>query len=649
MQRHAPLCLFVVLILIIAGSVNPANAILRSGEQAPAFALKDLKGNSFALQDIKSNPVTVLFFFDATSRASQQALMTLDKLAQDYKEAGLIVWGITRSEHTAVQDFLAKAGPKFPVLLDDGAASGDYNAKLILPVTCTLAPGLKILDYYQGGGKTIENMMISLAERQLNRKQTMLAKAISDEVSSKNPDSVEAAKVKGYAALKNGELDQASKVFSKLAKKKGDAGVAGKEGQAAVLARQGKTDQALALVEEVERKAPKRSYANVIKGDLLASQGKTNEAGKAYELAAAGQDAAPFQQAEAMCRLGQFEARAGNLEQARNYYDQAVDLDPYYLEPTSNKGVTYEKQGQWDQALKEYRKALDLNASDTIAAALARKAEEMLALSKDQQRSQRVDKLVKDLAQRFKEQRQSAVKPEDTWTSRPMVISFIDFQEKGGMAPREGMAGALVTQLGDLLNASGRVRVVERALLERLLEELNLGSSELADQATALQLGRVLAAKLISTGSLFYLPNTTMLNLRLIDAETTAVPKSFTKSLNLQADLDRTLFDLNRELLSTIIQQYPLRGYVVQASDDTVMLNLGADQGVVQGSRFSVVEAAQPIVYKGRTLNKAPEVIGRLEVVSVEPDLCQARIISKQRAFKTDDKVQEMLEDGQKK
>jgi hypothetical protein len=185
--------------------------------------------------------------------------------------------------------------------------------------------------------------------------------------------------------------------------------------------------------------------------------------------------------------------------------------------------------------------------------------------------------------------------------------------------------------------------VVERVLMERLLEELNIGTSALADQNTALQLGRVLAAKLITTGSIFYLPNTTMLSMRLIDTETTAVPKTFTADVGGQTTLDRQLFDLNRDLLSTIIQKYPLRGYVVQSQDDTVMLNLGSEQGVVTGSRFSVVEETEPVVYKGRTLNKAPKIIGELEVVTVEPDLSHARIIQKQRALKTDDKVQEVL------
>jgi hypothetical protein len=210
------------------------------------------------------------------------------------------------------------------------------------------------------------------------------------------------------------------------------------------------------------------------------------------------------------------------------------------------------------------------------------------------------------------------------------------------------MSGALITHLGDLLNASGRVRVVERVLMERLLEELNLGSSQLADQATALQLGRVLAAKLISTGSVFYLPNTTMLNLRLIDSETTAVPKSFTINIDQQANLDRKLFDLNRKLLRTIIQAYPLRGFIIKTDNDTVLLNLGADQGVVSGTRFSVIESAEPIVYKGRTLKKAPKIIAALEVVSVEPDLCQARIVEKERDLKSDDKVQEIMQNGAK-
>ena len=633
------LCFVLALMLPIAGM-----AAMRAGDAAPDFTLKDLQGKTLSLSAAGNNPVTVLFFFDADSRPSQETLMMLDKLSRQYKTAGLAVWGITRSDAKVVAAFAGRVAPGFPLLLDTAGVSSAYDAKLVLPVVCTLSPDLKVVDYYQGGGKSLEMMMVRLAQRQLNRRQTELAAALADQVSAKDPANVEAQSVKGYAALKKGELDKADQVFSKLERQKGKAEVIAKEGRAAVLAKKGQPEKAMQLVAEVEKKAPERGYTDMIKGDILAQQGKIDQAGEAYAAAVKKTGSEPFQKAEACNRLGRYEAGKGDLKKAIALYDRAVELDPYYLEPTSNKGVVFEKEGRWQQALTQYRKTLALDGGDTIAAVLARKAEEMMALQKDQQRSQRMDKLVTTLVERFHKQKKQAA-PEDTWTSRPMIVSLVDFQEKGGLSSRDGLSIALVAQLGELLNASGRVQVVERALIERLLDELNLGSSELADPETALQLGRVLAAKLISTGSIFYLPNSTMLSMRLIDTETTKIPKTFTVDIgSASASLDRRLNDLNRSILQTIMKTYPLRGYVVQAEGDTVLLNLGSDQGVVDGTRFAVLEEAAPIVYKGRTLAGKAKKIAELEIVSVEPGLCHAKIITKQRDLRQDDKVQEVAQ-----
>ncbi len=630
----------VMAIALLAAAPCPA---LQSGDAAPSFALDDLTGRVQTLENAKAHPMTVLYFFDAHSRPSHEGLLMLDQLSARYPSAGLVVWGITRSERQAVEAFVQQSRPRFPILIDTAEISSAYNAKLVLPVVCTINSELKIVDYHQGGGKTIESMLVALAQRQIHRRQPELAKAIGDRLAAKDPGHIAARAVKGYAALKSGDLKGAAQVFDSMAKEKGEAGVVGKEGQAAVLARQGRNAEALQAAEEVTRRAPERGYAEMIRGDLLAQQGKSQEALQAYQAALAKPQAAPFQKAEAANRLGQFQARAGHLEQARKLYDQAVALDPYYLEPTSNKGVAFEKEGRWDLALAQYRKTLALDGSDTIAAALARKAEEMLAVQKDRQRKERVDKLIKELADRFRKQKGESAKDVDAWTSRPMVLSLIDLEEKGAPGSREGFSAALTTYLGDLLNASGRVKVVERALLDALLSELNLGSSELADPGTALRLGQVLAAKLLATGSILHLPEATMLTLRLIDSETTAIARTFTLTIAPHESLDRRLHDLNRDLLAAVIQAYPLRGYVVQVQDQHALLNIGTNQGVVPGTRFAVIDAPEPIVYKGRTLKGASKTVGELEIVTLETDLSHARIVRTERPLHRDDQIEEIL------
>ncbi|OGP80602.1 MAG: hypothetical protein A2V86_16885 [Deltaproteobacteria bacterium RBG_16_49_23] len=638
-----PLFLMILIVGILFGS-EVSYGQLPPGQAAPVFSLKDLKGQTYDLSRMKERPLIILYFFDAESRPSQEGLLSLNQLTKQYKGTDLTTWAITLSSKDRATKFVESSGLSFPVLLDVSKVSDLYQARQILPTICTIGPGLKMLDYFQGGGKTTETMLVRLAERELQRKQTKLAKALSEEVVKKNPQHVKAKAVKGYAALKEDKLAEAEETFKDLSQQGAQGEIIGKEGLAAVYARKGETEKALQLTREVEQKAPDRAYVHVIKGDILYGQDKKKEAESAYQTALQKKEGELYQEAVKYNQMGRYYAGAKQYPKAREYYDQALTVDPYYIEGTTNKGLTYEKEGRWDKALESYRQALGLEKTDPFAVVLAKKAQEMIELQRDAKRKERTDQLIKELAARYRDQKAGAKKGEDTWTSQPMVLSFVDFQEKGGLAERDGFSTVLITQLADHLNASGRVQVVERVLVERLLEELNLGSSELANPETALHLGRVLAARLIGTGSLLYLPQGTLFSLRLIDTETSAIPQVTNKQLGPNVSLEKELFHLNRDILKTVISKYPLRGYLVKVTGDQAILNLGSKQGVVSGTKFEVLEEQEPIKYKGKALQSAPRAIGQVEVVRVEPDLCHVKILNQERPLKADDKIQEKME-----
>jgi len=645
-RRGPVLILFLTVALVVLLSHGISLAQLSQGKKAPLFSLNDVKGQTYDLSAMKERPMIILYFFDVDSRPSQEGLLSLNHLAKQYKEADLIVWAITLSPEREAAAFASGAGLTFPVLFDEQGMSDLYEARIILPTVCIIGPGRTVLDHFQGGGKTTETMLVRVAERELQRKQTAVAKAISNEVIKKDPENVKAKTVKGYAALKEENLKEAEEVFKEVAQKGKEGEVLGKEGLAAVYAKQEKSERALQLVKEVEQKAPQRAYIQVIKGDVLSALDKKKEAEAAYKEAVSKKEAEPYQEAVRFNQAGRLYANAGQYEKARELYDQALTIDPYYIEGTTNKGLTYEKEGKWDKALESYRQGLALDKSDVFANVLAKKVQEVLDLQKDMERKKRMDQLVKDLAARYRSQQETKPKPEDTWTSPPMILSFVDFQEKGGLAERDGFSAVLMAQLADHLNASGRVRVVERVLIERLLEELNLGSSDLANPETALKLGKILAAKLLGTGSLYYLPQGTLVSLRLIDTETSAIPQVTTKQLGSQASLEKELFQLNREILRTVITKYPLRGYVARIEGDQVMINLGSQQGVVLGTKFDVLEEQEPVQYRGRLLRSAPKSIGQIEASRVEPDLSYARVLKEEKPLKEDTKIQERIEEA---
>lgn len=648
MRHIARIIVCLALALAVHAAEVPLCHALSTGQTAPGFALKDLGGTMHDLSQMKKSPMVVLYFFDAASRPSQEGLLSLDQIAKKYKGAQLAVWGITRSTKAQAADFAAKTKPSFPILHDTAGVSDQYNAKTILPTVCIIGPELKVMDVFQGGGKTMSIMLTRVAERKLQQKDTAMALAISDEAARKGPDNDQAVAVKGYAALKAGKASEAEQTFARLAKGKGKAEILGKEGLAAVYARQGKADKALTLASEVEKKAPERAYAHVVKADVLYSQNKKQEAKAEYEAATKKPEAETFQKAVAYNKLGRLYASVKDYKASRNLYDQAVALDPYYVEAMANKGVTYEKEGKWDKALESYQQGQTVDSRDDYSRVLAARALEMLEYQKDAARKDRVERLVKDLAQRFREQAKRP-KPEDTWTSPPMVMGFVDFQEQGGLSERDGMSIVLTSQLADQLKASGRVKVVDRVLLERLLEELNLGSSELADPETSLKLGKVLAARVLGTGTIFNLAEGTMLNMRLLDTETTSVAKVITMRMQSGMPQPQDIFQLNRQILGTLIKEYPLRAYVVEVKDSEAMINIGSDQGVVAGTRFDVVEDAKEVEYKGKKLKSESKVMGLLEVTRTEPGLAWCRIISKTKPIARDDKIIEKAGDAVQK
>jgi tetratricopeptide (TPR) repeat protein len=626
---------------LLWSTVALAGALPSPGQPGPDFRLNDTRGTPYILSALKDHQMAVLYFFDAASRPSQEGLAYLDSLKKRFSDDNLVVWAITPSPSDAVARYTKQADPIFPILLDPGDVCDQYGAKAVLPTVFVMGPERKILDVFQGGGKTTEILLVRLAERTLSRKENQMAKAMADTVIARNPDNVEARAVKGYAEMKSGNLADAESIFQDVAARPGAGEVLGEEGLSAVYAEKGEDDKAMAMAEQVTRKAPRRGFAHVVKANLLYRRDKTDEAEAELKKAVDQPESTPHQQAVALNKYGRFYASVGKHEKARQLYDQAVAVDPYFVEATSNKGMSYQREGQWDKALAAYQHASGVSTNDAFASLLAKKAQEMIDLQKDADKRKQIDSLVRDLAERYRKQKANPKADADEWTSRPLVFTFMDVQEKGGLADRDGLSTILTAQLADHLNASGRVKVVDRVVLDRLLSELNLGSSDLADPDTALRLGRVMAARIMGTGTLFTMPGDTLVNLRLVDTETSAIAKTLTRELGPESGWNKELLRLNREILAALVDGYPLQGYVVQVSGDQALINLGADQGMVQGTRLDVVEETEPIVYKGRTLKGLPKVVAQLEVVSVETDLCHARIVKKERELKADDKVRE--------
>jgi len=91
----------------------------------------------------------------------------------------------------------------------------------------------------------------------------------------------------------------------------------------------------------------------------------------------------------------------------------------------------------------------------------------------------------------------------------------------------ELLSGQIIETLGQQKNLS----VVEREKLVTVLQELNIGSSELSEESTRLKIGRFAGAQMMIFGAYQIIVGQVRIDLRLVDVETGRVLRAEEKSL----------------------------------------------------------------------------------------------------------------------
>jgi tetratricopeptide (TPR) repeat protein len=301
-------------------------------------------------------------------------------------------------------------------------------------------------------------------------------------------------------------------------------------------------------------------------------------------------------------------------------------------EAYTSKGMMMEKAGKLDEAVSYYEKALKVNPNDSFASVFLKEAKRKVGIAHDRERQEKIDALVQDL---LKASREKGMRPKETdrWTSHPLTLTFIPLEKKGEVAPlREGENEYIVLKLTSLLQAEGGIKVVEREILDKLLQELKLSTTQLVDQETSLKVGRILAARLIGTGSIVQVGSKSMLTLKFIETETTRVIVAFSKGIEQSKDMDALMKKIAQETISKLKKEYPLRGKITSIDGDKVTINIGSDEGVRKGLSMRIL---------GK--NKEEE-MGFIEITSVNPSQSQAKVIKKFKDLVPRARIEELIE-----
>lgn len=116
------------------------------------------------------------------------------------------------------------------------------------------------------------------------------------------------------------------------------------------------------------------------------------------------------------------------------------------------------------------------------------------------------------------------------------VFNFVDLQ--GGVS-QLGMF--LAEELITRLFKSGSFEVVERRLLDKVLEEQKMSTTGLLDISSAQKIGNILGVNAIVTGTVTDLQSSVKINARIIGADTGAVTAAAGETINKDSDVTRLL------------------------------------------------------------------------------------------------------------
>jgi hypothetical protein len=158
-----------------------------------------------------------------------------------------------------------------------------------------------------------------------------------------------------------------------------------------------------------------------------------------------------------------------------------------------------------------------INSSDMrLLESVSREIKNKLSLSENKEKQERIDNLVKELLENMKS---GGNKPLSWDNSKPLTLWITDFKTQG-YSLCEGEEYLLSAGLADKLIQNDKIKLTERAVLDKLMEELKLGSSRLADKNNALSLGKLISARLILIGNIVYSGSQTQISMRIVETET---------------------------------------------------------------------------------------------------------------------------------
>lgn len=607
----------VAALIVLAALTGTAAAQIVPGQPAPPIKAQDIAARPVdleALATTEGRKLLIVYFF--SPQAGEEIAHKLRQLHRRYggKELEIVAVGM-ESDEARLKAFSEELGLNYHVVSDARLSNAAWLDQIEgLPLTLfVMATKDRIIErVLRGGGQSQINLLTQVAESFFVRGDLAEAEAVLGQAVASGEAEEPGRELKGYIYALSGKLDEAEREF---------AAIEDNAGLAKVALERGDLDQAVALGG-----AAGPGYGQAVAAEALLRAGKVAEAEQAAQAAVAGAGTG-WQQSEAHTLRGRVAQERGDMELAVAGYREAQALDPHNVIPLSNEAEVRRQQGQLEEAAAVLERARTVRPDDDLSGIMLAQIRRQLQEQNDTERAKLVQAQIADLSARFKDIRAAGAPAADGWTTRPLVVAILPARAGDGVFfKRAGVEVALQRELETRLQADGRVSVVDRTVLDQLLQELNLGTSELASADTQRRLGQVLSAGMLGVIEFAQLGRETTLYLRLIDTETTAIAHQLSLPVREEA-LRETVDALAAQVIERVAGDRSLKGLIADATDEaTVIINLGRKHGVEAGQRFTVFAEGEPVEAGGRVIAHKQKKVATLVVTEVEDEYSVSRV-----------------------
>ena len=392
-----------------------------------------------------------------------------------------------------------------------------------------------------------------------------------------DPEVVERA----YRLVRDGEFSEAKPLLEQILQESEHAEM---PGILALLAfSEGQTTDAKTLIEQSPDRSDQSPLATLVLASLEWSQGNNEQAMDLTQAVLENPKATAWEKSDAWRIRGRIAFAKDDLDQAFMCYEQAVSSASDDILLWADRGLICEASGNLEAARAAYVAALQINPDDSYLLELKESCDARIETKRDEYIWSEVRGSLERLEESYRMRGKIQVDP---WTSRPLTITFHDFEIEGQPLRSLHEKDRLIRDLRRVLWKTGRLKVVPNySEIEKQLRELEIGVSELADTEASSQLKKYLGARLSIEGYVTKTADNTTVELEVFDNETRVYKVPAIAETT--AEIKQILPDLANQVFKTLDSEYPLQARVESVSE-TIHLNIGALHGVQVDTSFDI-------------------------------------------------------------